>query len=161
MTKNPSRTAGYSGTPLAKKLGIKDGHRVGAVNAPDHLDEILAPLPDGASVVAVGSAERGGDEFHVILFFVRSEEALQASLASLLDRLDVDGGLWVGWPKQSSPLAGPLREGHVRSFGLSLGVVDNKICAIDPDWSGLRFVFRKENRAAIRADRQRGDDASD
>ena len=61
-------------------------------------------------------------------------------------RLDPYGGLWMAWPKQSSPLATDLREGHVRAYGLSRGLVDNKICAIDEDWSGLRFVVRKENR---------------
>jgi hypothetical protein len=82
----------------------------------------------------------------VIVLFARSEGELRKRFDSAVPRLQPAGGLWVAWPKQSSSLATDLRESHVRSYGLSTGLVDNKICAIDEDWSGLRFVVRKENR---------------
>ncbi len=143
-------SAGYSGTPLAKKLGIKEGFRVGTVNAPEHLNALLAPIPEG---VCLFPADEEEGRFDVILWFTTEIDTLADGFERLTERLKVDGGLWVGWPKQSSPLAGPLREGHVRTAGLAEGVVDNKICAIDEDWSGLRFVFRREDRPDIRARR--------
>lgn len=136
-------TAGYSGTPLPKKLGIKEGHAVATLGAPDHFRGLLDPLPAG---VLVKAGPRGKGPFDVIVAFVRT----QAELRKRFDRghalLDPYGGLWIGWPKRSSPLATSLRESHVREYGLSTGLVDNKICAIDEDWSGLRFVVRREDR---------------
>jgi hypothetical protein len=136
-------SAGYSGTPLAKKLGIRDGARVATLGAPSHLVSLLEPLPHG---VRIRPDLRGGGEFDVLIVFVRSERELVDRFERARARLRVDGGLWVSWPKQSSPLASDLRESDVRAHGLSRGLVDNKVCAIDQDWSGLRFVVRLRDR---------------
>ena len=144
--------AGYSGTPLPRKLGIRDGASVGTVGAPAHLSELLAPLPEDVRVVPAG---RGGDPRHdVVLLFVDAEDALVEHLERLPDRVVVDGGLWVCWPKMKSSLFRGMKEDAVRRAGLATGMVDNKICAVDEDWSGLRFVFRKEERAELRARRE-------
>lgn len=138
-----SMTAGYSGTPLPKKLGIKEGHALASIGAPDHFAELLVELPRG---VVLKRNPRGQTHFDVIVAFVRSEKELAKRFGRGVQLLDPFGGLWVAWPKQSSPLATGLKESHVREHGLSTGLVDNKICAIDADWSGLRFVVRTKNR---------------
>ena len=133
----------YSGTPLPKKLGIKAGHRVGTFNAPPHVSDLLDALSDGVLV------ERDSDvdiQLDVAVVFVTCEGELKARFAEIAPRVRKNGGLWVGWPKKSSPLATRLCKGRVRSVGLEAGLVDNKICAIDEDWSGLRFVYRVSDR---------------
>lgn len=138
-------TAGYSGTPLPRKLGIKGGHRVAFSGAPPSFDSALGPLDP--SVRRFDSLRPKGP-LDVVVVFVRSERELVKRFAQARERLAVAGGLWVAWPKQSSPLATALKEGDVRRHGLSTGLVDNKVCAIDADWSGLRFVIRLEDRPA-------------
>ena len=136
-------SAGYSGTPLPRKLGIKGGHRVGTIGAPAGFAAVLEPLPPG---VTLRANPRGRGSFDVLVVFVRCERELTDRFERARARLEPDGGLWVVWPKQSSPLATELRESHVRAYGLSTGLVDNKVCAIDEDWSGLRFVVRLRDR---------------
>lgn len=136
-------SVGYSGTPLARKLGIKEGHRVATLGAPDHLPALLDPLPAGAALVP--EPEDGGP-YPVVLAFVPEASVLLERFGRGRELLDPWGGLWIAWPKQSSALATELRESHVREHGLSTGLVDNKICAVDGDWSGLRFVVRTANR---------------
>ena len=138
-------TAGYSGTPLPKKLGIKEGHLVGALWAPAHFQSLLDPLPSG---VRVRTDLRSRAPHDVLVAFVTTEQELRVRFDRAQAKLDPWGGLWVAWPKQSSPLATELREGHVRAYGLGTGLVDNKVCAIDEDWSGLRFVVRTAKRPA-------------
>lgn len=139
----PPPTAGYSGTPLARKLGIKAGHRVATLGAPDHFADLLAPLPASVSLLA----DPGDDDpCDVIVAFVPTEDELEERFARGHALLDPAGGLWIAWPKQSSPLATRFRESDVRAHGLATGLVDNKICAIDADWSGLRFVVRTADR---------------
>jgi hypothetical protein len=148
--------AGYSGTPLPKKLGIGEGSRVAILHAPDHLGDILDPVPDEVSIEPLDLDTDPGDEesrFDVILLFVKDLGTLKAGLGMAPDHLRIAGGLWVGWPKMTSPLCDGLKDSHVRDAGLSAGLVDNKICAIDQDWSGLRFVFRKEDRDRVLRDR--------
>jgi len=135
--------AGYSGTPLPKKLGIKPGTRLGLVGAPDDFAETLGELPDGVSPRRVA---RGGSQFDVIVCFAHSSKELADHLTTLPARLDSTGGLWIAWPKKSSGLATDLTEAEVRARGLATGLVDNKVCAIDETWSGLRFVVRLVDR---------------
>ena len=137
-------SAGYSGTPLARKLGIEEGHRVATLGAPAHFRGLLEPLPKGARVRA---DLRGRGSYDVLVVFVRSERELRDRFERARARLESDGGLWVSWPKRSSPLATTLRESDVRTFGLSTQLVDNKICAVDEDWSALRFVVRRRDRS--------------
>lgn len=136
-------TAGYSGTPLAKKLGIREGHAIAALWAPDHFAGLLEPLPPG---VRLRSDLRAAGPYDVLVAFVTSEGELGDRFARARAALHHDGGLWIAWPKQSSPLATDLRESHVRAHGLAQGLVDNKVCAIDEHWSGLRFVVRLADR---------------
>lgn len=140
MNPMPKATAGYSGTPLAKKLGIKADHRLLLVRAPDGFRDTLAPLPPG--VVVRTQARATAD---VIVFFATRTRDLDR-LEPLARRLDPAGGLWVGWPKKASGVATELAFDAVRTAGLSIGLVDNKVCAIDDTWSGLRFVVRREDR---------------
>jgi hypothetical protein len=137
-------SAGYSGTPLSKKLGIREGSLVAALGAPDGFERLLEPLPAGVRLRADLRLRRPHD---VLIVFVHSSAELGRGFDRARARLAEDGGLWVAWPKQSSPLATELREGDVRAHGLSSGLVDNKVCAIDEDWSGLRFVVRLKDRS--------------
>ncbi|MEY2424168.1 MAG: hypothetical protein QOI95_4235 [Acidimicrobiaceae bacterium] len=133
--------AGYSGTPLATKLGIKEGHTVALLGAPKGFAGELEGLPDG---VTVRSAARGTND--VIVSFHTERADLEKRVPKLLDALDVNGGLWIAWPKKASKVPTDITEDTVREVFLPLGLVDNKVCAIDDVWSGLRVVWRKENR---------------
>jgi hypothetical protein len=126
--------AGYSGTPLPQKLGIKDGARVRLAGAPDGF----------ARTIGVEPRARG--EADVLVLFSKSFAALEREFPRLRKSLHQDGGLWVAWPKKSSGVATDLDENKVRDLGLSHGLVDNKVCAIDETWSGLRFVVRLKDR---------------
>jgi hypothetical protein len=126
--------AGYSGTPLPQKLGIKSGARVRLAGAP----------ADFASTIGVVPRAKG--EADVIVLFVKDTAALARGFARMRKVLRQDGGLWVAWPKKASGVATDLAESVVREYGLSQGLVDNKVCAIDDTWSGLRFVVRLADR---------------
>jgi hypothetical protein len=134
---------GYSGTPLASKLGIKAGHVVALVNAPASFPAALEPLPGD---VALTTGRTGRGPFNVVLLFVPSRKELARRFAGLAKKLDQAGGLWVAWPKKASGVTTDLSESDVREFGLAAGLVDNKVCAVDEIWSGLRFVYRLVDR---------------
>lgn len=134
--------AGYSGTPLAKKLGLKDGHRLALLGAPEGFLDALDP-PDLAGVAA---SLRGKAPLDVVLLFTTSAKDLARRFAPARDRIAKDGGLWVCWPKRASGVATDLTETEVRAHGLRAGLVDNKVCAVDDTWSGLRFVWRRADR---------------
>jgi len=134
--------AGYSGTPLPKKLGIKEGARLALVAAPDDfVESALAPLPDQVELRA-----RARGRLDVIVFFTKSRADLERRFGKLASALDPAGALWIAWPKRSSGVETDLTEDVLREVGLPQGLVDTKVCAIDDTWSGLRFVIRKENR---------------
>jgi hypothetical protein len=133
--------AGYSGTPLPKKLGIKVGCRLALINAPDDFARTLGELPVGVTPTAMG---RG--TYDVIVLFAATARELARALATARARLDPAGGLWVAWPKKSSGIRTDVTETLVRDRGLDADLVDNKVCAIDDTWSGLRFVVRVEDR---------------
>jgi hypothetical protein len=132
--------AGYSGTALVAKLGIKPGATIALLNAPAGLDGLLGPLP-GVSV-----RRRLGGRFDVIVCFLDRRRDLERRIESLRGALQPDGGLWLAWPKRSSGVATDLDENVLREVVLPSGLVDNKVCAIDATWSGLRFVWRRELR---------------
>ena len=134
-------TAGYSGTPLPRKLGIREGSRVLLVAAPADFAGTLGELPTG-----VQQAAAGAEDVDVAVVFVLDLESLRAHFAELAAALQPAGGLWVAWPKRSSGVATELDENVVRAYGLEQGLVDNKVCAIDATWSGLRFVWRLRDR---------------
>ena len=135
--------AGYSGTPLPKKLGIKEGHRVALIGAPDGFEKTLGPLPED---VALTDGARGRAPLAVVVLFTKKKADLVRRFATLAGRLAPAGGLWVAWPKKASGVATDLTDGVVREHGLAVGLVDNKICAVDETWSGLRFVIRLKDR---------------
>jgi hypothetical protein len=135
--------AGYSATALPKKLGIKAGHRVALLEAPDAFEATLGALPDGARLQRGSRSTR---PFDVIVLFAGSRAVLEKHLHVLAAKLDPAGGLWVAWPKKASGVATDLGESHVRATGLATGLVDNKVCAIDDTWFGLRFVHRLKDR---------------
>jgi hypothetical protein len=135
--------AGYSGTPLPKKLGIKEGSRILFVNAPASLDRDLEALPEGATILRTARAP-----LDVVLIFVKSEKELLAQFAYYAERLAPAGRLWIAWPKKTSGVATDLIFENVQRIGLATGLVDNKVCAIDETWSGLQFVIRKKDRSA-------------
>lgn len=137
--------AGYSGTPLATKLGIKEGHSVAVLGAPVGFASTLEGLPDG---VRLRTATRGVND--VIVSFHTERRDLERRVPALLAKLDIDGGLWIAWPKKASKVPTDITEDTVREVFLPLGLVDNKVCAISEVWSGLRVVWRKENREARR-----------
>jgi hypothetical protein len=139
----PGASAGYSGTPLVRKLGIKPEARLGLIGAPDGFDAVLGELPPGVTV-----RRRVQGTFDVIVVFVTRRADLERRLPALRAAVDHAGGLWVAWPKRSSGVTTDLGDGAVRELGLAAGLVDNKVCAIDETWSGLRFVYRVADRPA-------------
>jgi len=141
-------TAGYSGTPLPKKLGIRDASRVALVGAPPGFEDRLVPLPP-----EVVLHRRAQGRLDVILFFVRRARDLERRFEGLAAKLEPAGGLWVAWPKKASGVETDLDFDRVQRTGLASGLVDNKVCAVDETWSGLRFVRRLADRPARRARR--------
>jgi hypothetical protein len=137
----PREMAGYSGSPLPKKLGIGEGHRVAILRAPEGFAATLGELPDAVRVVGAGKGE-----VDVAILFVRSRAELERGFRAVAARLTSKGGLWIAWPKRSSGVATDMNENVAREVILPTGLVDNKVCAIDEIWSGLRFVLRLANR---------------
>ena len=133
--------AGYSGTPLPKKLGVKDGAAVAFLNAPEGFAGTLGDLPDG---VTVHTRLRG--PLDVIVFFTVRRADLERRIERLKAALDPAGRLWIAWPKRASRVETDMTEDVVRDVALPLGLVDNKVAAIDETWSGLQLVIRKELR---------------
>ncbi|MCZ6627103.1 MAG: DUF3052 domain-containing protein [SAR324 cluster bacterium] len=140
--------AGYSGTPLAKKLGIKPGARVLLLGAPEQMQDWLAPLPDNVTLT-----RPGGKANTVIVFFTKEAAALRCRVPNLAKEIESAGGLWIAWPKKASGVPTDLNDNVVREIGLAAGLVDNKVCAISEVWSGLRFVYRLTDRPPIRQGR--------
>ena len=134
--------AGYSGTPLPRKLGIKPGQRVLALGAPDGFaDGTLGELPDG---VALRTTERGKAD--VIVAFHERRAELARRMPRLRELMEPAAGLWIAWPKRASGVPTDLTEDVVRELALANRLVDNKVCAIDDVWSGLRLVIRLRDR---------------
>jgi hypothetical protein len=133
--------AGYSGTPLAKKLGIEEQTKVVAVDAPKGYRALLEPLP--AAVRFSSKADKTTDVVHM---FTTRKSALMRGLASYRKKLDPNAAVWVSWPKKSAKVPTDITEDVVRDVALPLGFVDIKVCAIDDVWSGLKLVVRKELR---------------
>jgi hypothetical protein len=134
--------AGYSGTPLAKKLGIKEGHRVAFPSSPAGFDDLIGELPDGVRVKS-----RVTGLLDVIVFFTKSRAELEKRLPALRRAMDPAAGLWIAWPKRASGVKTDMTEDVARELGLANRLVDNKVCAIDEIWSGLRLVIRLADRA--------------
>jgi hypothetical protein len=137
--------AGYSGTPLPKKLGIKPGHSVALLDAPPGFEQtaLAAEMP---SDVTVQHDTKGKRPLDVVVLFVAARKTLEKRFDAVTARIETAGALWVAWPKKSSGVETDMTEDFVRTVALPKGWVDNKVCAIDETWSGLRVVRRRENR---------------
>ena len=130
--------AGYSGTPLPKKLGIVEGSSLVLIDAPSG---VIGGLPQGVSV----KRQTRGTADVVVAFFTRRRD-FERRVGSLAKMIFPDGGLWVAWPKRASGLETDMHEGVLHEVALPLGLVDNKVCAIDEVWTGMRVVWRRERR---------------
>ncbi len=139
-------SAGYSGTPLPRKLGIRQGARVALLGAPEGFDSVLGELPPEVAV-----RRRAQGPLDVVVAFFTERAQLERRLPALRGALASDGGLWIAWPKRASGRATDVTEGVVRELGLAAGLVDNKVCAIDDVWSGLRLVYRLRDRPQARS----------
>lgn len=136
-------TSGYSGTPLAKKLGIRPGARLYLHGAPDNYAQLVTPLPPGVRTV------RGIDEATDLMhLFATAQAALTERLVAARRAMRDDATIWVSWPKKASRVTTDITEDVVREVALPLGLVDIKVCAVDETWSGLKLVIRKSQRAS-------------
>jgi hypothetical protein len=133
--------AGYSGTPLGKKLGIKEGSAIFPINAPRNYRALIGPLPPGARIVS-----RLSEATDIVHVFSTSRKAIDEALRTSLARLKPDGVIWVSWPKKAAKVPTDVTEDTIREIALPMGLVDVKVCAVDDVWSGLKLVIRKENR---------------
>jgi hypothetical protein len=134
--------SGYSGTPLPRKLGIKPDSRLLLLSAPDGFATTLGALPDNVTV-STRVTEQSAD---VIVLFCKDLKTYQSKFNSTRAALDESGGSWVAWPKKASGIKTDLTENIIRDLALAEGLVDNKVCAIDDTWSGLRLVVRVKDR---------------
>lgn len=133
--------AGYSGTPLAKKLGIKEEFTVVAINPPEDYSELLAPLPENVLVT-----EKLRSDADIIHIFTNGFDKLMQALSDARQSIRQDGAIWVSWYKKAAKLPSEITEDRVREAAFPLGLVDVKVCAVDEKWSGLKVVIRKEQR---------------
>lgn len=134
---------GYSGTPLARKLGIKEGSRVALLSAPEGFERELDPLPDGVRIL-----RRLGPDLDVAVLFVTARRDLERRFPGVAAAITPAGGFWVAFPKRASKVPTDVTDHVLREVGLPQGLVDNKVCAVTEVWTGVRFVWRKELRGA-------------
>jgi hypothetical protein len=134
-------TAGYSGTPLAKKLGIRAGMRVVALDPPDNYIELLDPLPPGVEII-----NKPEGEVDLLHLFTNTREGLFRGVSEARELIKQEGAIWVSWYKKAARLPTEITEDTIREAALPLGLVDVKVCAVDEKWSGLKLVIRRENR---------------
>ena len=135
----------YSGTPLPKKLGIRDGSRVLLVDPPNGFDRLLAPMPTGVAFV-----RRPARALDVIVVFATERAVLERRFAKLVPSLAADGRLWIAWPKKASTVATDISFDVAQAIGLDAGLVDNKGASITDVFQGLQFVYRLKDRPAVR-----------
>ncbi len=133
--------AGYSGTPLAMKLGIKAGAKVMLINAPDHYLDLFTDLPPD-----VCFTDNVSHENDVIHFFSKSADEYRVKLPELMKQIKQDGMIWISWPKKASKVTTDITEDLIRNFALQIGLVDIKVCAVDEVWSGLKLVIPVKDR---------------
>lgn len=134
-------SAGYSGTPLVRKLGIRSGFAVRVVDAPERYWELLGELPEGVS-----RASADEERLDLVHLFATERRRLVEGFERYRSRIAPDGAIWASWPKKASGVESELDGNVVREIGLTAGLVDIKVCAVDETWSGLKFVIRREHR---------------
>jgi hypothetical protein len=136
-------STGYSGTPLAKKLGIKEGYSIQVMNTPKKYTDFFHEFPQNVVIIASDNQKESLDFIHV---FATTKEALESSFAIAKPALKKNGSLWISWPKKTSKIQTEVDKFMVMNYGLENGLVDVKVAAIDQDWSGLKFMYRKKDR---------------
>ena len=132
--------AGYSGTPLAQKLGIKDGFHISLINAPDHYLDLFTDLPPDLYF------ERDTVNVDFIHFFTKSQAEYESLLPSIKSQIKPNGMIWVSWPKKASKVPTDITEDMIRNYAIKIGLVDIKVCAVDEIWSGLKLVIPVKDR---------------
>jgi hypothetical protein len=133
--------SGYSGTPLAKKLGIKSGFNIRLINAPEHYLSLFTDLPTDICFV-----DEPGSKLNLIHFFTKSYDELSEKLPVLKEQITQNGIIWISWPKKVSKIATDITEDKIRDLALETELVDVKVCAVDEIWSGLKLVIRVKDR---------------
>jgi hypothetical protein len=136
-----TRTAGYSGTPLAKKLGLKEGYKISVVNAPEDYFSLFSDLPDDLEWIENRDVKK-----NLIHYFTDDRKKLESEIKLLKDEIHSDGIIWISWPKKASKVPTDLDGNKVRAIGLENGLVDIKVCAVSEIWSGLKLVIRLKDR---------------
>jgi hypothetical protein len=136
--------SGYSGTPLAKKLGIKSGFTIRLINAPEHYLSLFTDLPTGIYIV-----DQPGSKLNLIHFFTKSYDELSEMLPDLKEQITQNGIIWISWPKKASKIVTDITEDKIRDLALETGLVDVKVCAVDETWSGLKLVIRLKDRKPV------------
>jgi hypothetical protein len=131
--------AGYSGTPLAKKLGIKEGFKIALYNQPDYYFNLFTDFPENVKLINKGKVD-------FIHYFVKEEKQIQKDIKQLKDQIEQNGMIWISWPKKSSKVETDVTEDVIRSIALKNGLVDVKVCAVDEIWSGLKLVIPLKDR---------------
>lgn len=137
--------SGYSGTPLARKLGVRPNERLAALNAPENYAALLPGLPEGVKLVNRLTARA-----RFVHLFVKERLELRRRLRELREKIDAAGILWISWPKKASKVPTDITEDVIRAEALPLGFVDVKVCAVDETWSGLKLMIRRENRKSAK-----------
>lgn len=134
-------TAGYSGTPLWRKLGLKDGQRVLTISVPENYPELIAPLPEGLQL-----STRFRSKVDIVHAFLTTKSSLIRALDRAERVMNRNAAIWISWPKRASGVRSEVSEDTIREFALPRGLVDIKVCAVDATWSALKLVIRKSNR---------------
>lgn len=133
--------AGYSATPLPKKLGIKENFKICVKNPPSNYEQLISPLPKGVKV-----SRQLSSDLDMVHFFTKSRDELSSNIEKLTSTIKQNGMIWISWPKKSSKVPTDVTEDVIREVILPVGLVDIKVCAVDEIWSGLKLVIRRENR---------------
>jgi hypothetical protein len=139
--KETFQTSGYSGTPLAKKLGIKEGYKIRIVNQPAYYFELFTGIPENITILTDKKIKK-----NLIHYFTKSAKNFHKDIISLRNEIEPDGMIWISWPKKASKVKTDITEDIIRDLALANGLVDIKVCAVDEIWSGLKFVIPVKDR---------------
>jgi Protein of unknown function (DUF3052) len=143
--KETFQTSGYSGTPLVKKLGIKEGFKIRIVNQPAYYFDLFTEMPENISILSDKKIKK-----NLIHYFAKKAKDLHKDIVSMRNEIEQDGAIWISWPKKASKLATDITEDFIRNLALANGLVDSKVCAVDETWSGLKLVIPVKDRKASR-----------
>jgi Protein of unknown function (DUF3052) len=138
------KTTGYSGTPLAKKLGIKEGFKIRLVDQPDYYFDLFTDLPETLSIIKDKKTKK-----NLIHYFTKSAAGLSKDIVALRNEIEPNGMIWISWPKKASKITTDITEDTIRELALTNGLVDIKVCAVDEVWSGLKLVIPVKDRSKL------------